>query len=138
MEDGFTLAHIDPASRDRLIPIRRELGVSTFGVNLIALEPRQRLRIHRHHTQEEAYIVLEGTLTLVIEGEEHVLGPFDAIRVAPALRRQLTNRGTERVLVMALGGSAEHLGRDGEAFASWDDVEGRPPPELPLPEDLPA
>ena len=74
----------------------------------------------------------------MIEGEEHVLGPFDAIRVAPALRRQLMNRGSERVLVMALGGSAEHLGRDGEAFASWDDLEGRPPPELPLPDDLPA
>jgi uncharacterized cupin superfamily protein len=136
MEEGFTRARIDPDSGDRLIPVRRVLGVSTFGANLIALEPRQRQRIHRHHTQEEAYLVLEGTLTLVIEGEEHVLEPYDAIRVAPAVRRQLTNRGPGRVLVMALGGSAEHLGRDGEAFASWDDLEGRPPPELPLPEDL--
>ena len=96
MEDGFTRVHIDVASGDRLIPIRRELGISTFGVNLIALEPRQRQRIHRHPTQEEAYIVLEGELTLVIEGEEHVLGPFDAIRVAPALRRPHTNPGSER------------------------------------------
>ena len=29
-----------PRHGDRLIPIRRELGISTFGVNLIALEPR--------------------------------------------------------------------------------------------------
>jgi uncharacterized cupin superfamily protein len=138
MEEGFTRAHIDRDSGDRLIPIRRALGVSTFGANLISLEPRGRLRIHRHHRQEEAYVVLEGTLTLVIEGEEHTLEPFDAMRVAPDLRRQLVNRGSERVLVMALGGSAEHVGRDGEAFESWESTEGRPPPDVPLPPDLPA
>jgi uncharacterized cupin superfamily protein len=138
MEEGFTRARLDRDSDDRLIPVRRVLGVSTFGANLIALEPGQRQRIHRHRVQEEAYIVLEGTLTVVIEREEHELEPFDAMRVAPAMRRQLVNRGSERVLVIALGGSAEHQGRDGEAFASWDDVESRPPADLPMPPDLPV
>jgi uncharacterized cupin superfamily protein len=136
VQDGVTLAHFDNASADRLVPVRRELGITTFGVNLLALTPGQRARVHRHAVQEEAYLVLEGTLTVIVEREEYGLGPFDAIRVAPALRRQLVNRGSERVLLLALGGSGEHNGRDGEAFASWDDPGGRPPADVPLPPDL--
>ena len=136
MLDGVTVAHFDRASGERLVPVRRALGITTFGVNLMSLTPGQRARIHRHTVQEEAYLVLEGTLTVIVEGEEHELAPFDAIRVAPDLRRQLVNQGSVRVLLLALGGSAQHVGRDGEAFAAWDDVGGRPPADVPLPPDL--
>lgn len=136
MQDGVTRAHFDRASSERLVPVRRALGITTFGVNLMTLTPGQRARIHRHAVQEEAYLVLEGTLTVLVEQEEYELGPYDAIRVAPALRRQLVNRGSERVLLLALGGSVEHQGRDGEAFGSWDDPGGRPPADVPLPPDL--
>jgi mannose-6-phosphate isomerase-like protein (cupin superfamily) len=102
----------------------------------MTLTPGQRARIHRHAVQEEAYLVLEGTLTVIVEGEEYELVPFDALRVAPALRRQLVNRGSVRVLLIALGGSGEHAGRDAEAFGSWDDPGGRPPADVPLPPDL--
>jgi uncharacterized cupin superfamily protein len=138
MESGITRTHADPTSTDRLQPLRRELGITTFGVSLMALEPGQRSRIHRHAVQEEAYLVLEGRLTVTVERENHELGPFDAIRVAPDLRRQLVNLGSERTLFLALGGSAEHAGRDGQAFASWDDTVPRLPGELPVPADIPT
>ena len=38
------------------------------------LRPGQRGRIHRHERQEEVYLVLRGTLTLEVEGEERDLG----------------------------------------------------------------
>jgi uncharacterized cupin superfamily protein len=136
VQDGVTRAHFDRATSERLVPVRRELGITTFGVNMLALQPGQRARIHRHAVQEEAYLVLEGTLTLIVEQEEYELGPYDAMRVAPDLRRQLVNRSSERVLLLALGGSGEHAGRDGEAFAAWDDPGGRPPADVPLPPDL--
>jgi uncharacterized cupin superfamily protein len=136
VQEGVTRAHFDGASSERLVPVRRELGITTFGVNLMSLLPGQRNRIHRHLVQEEAYLVLEGRLVVIVEQEEYELVRFDAIRVAPALRRQLVNRSSERVLFLALGGSSEHHGRDGEAFASWDDPGGRPPPDVPLPPDL--
>jgi uncharacterized cupin superfamily protein len=136
VQDGVTLAHFDRDSSERLVPVRRALGITTFGVNLMSLTPGQRARIHRHAVQEEAYLVLEGTLTLIVEQEEYELGPYDAIRVPPALRRQLVNRSSARVLVLALGGSGEHAGRDAEAFGSWDDPGGRPPADVPLPPDL--
>ncbi len=116
--------------------LRRELGVSSFGINQIVLQRGQRSRIHRHEHQEEVYLVLGGTLTLVIEGDAAEYGPDQLIRVAPDVRRQLVNRGHEPVVLLALGGAGEHQSRDAEAFTSWDQQTGASPQEVPLPPDL--
>jgi quercetin dioxygenase-like cupin family protein len=138
MEEGITRARLHPDAGERFVPLRRQLGVTTFGINQIVLEPRQRMRIHRHARQEEVYLVLEGTLTLYVEREEQVVERGELMRVAPDVRRQLVNKGPERVVVIALGGATEHQGRDGEAWVDWDSPESAPPPEVPLPDDLPG
>ena len=136
-EADIAFASLSPAEGERFQTLRRELGVQSFGINLIALEPGQRGRIHAHERQEEVYLVLEGELTLVVEGEERRVGRRELVRVGPEVRRQLVNRGPERLELLALGGSGEHAGRDGRAWSSWDEGgEGRPPQEVPLPEDL--
>jgi uncharacterized cupin superfamily protein len=138
-DPDVTFASLQLDSSERFVLLRRELGVKAFGMNLIVLQPRQRGRIHAHERQEEVYLVLEGELTLGVEGEEHVLGRGELVRVAPSVRRQLINRGAQRLALLALGGSGEHLGRDGRAWSSWDEGgEGRQPSEVPLPDDLPA
>jgi mannose-6-phosphate isomerase-like protein (cupin superfamily) len=136
-DPDVTFTAVDRDGADRFQSLRRELGVNGFGMNVIRLRPRQRGRIHSHEHQEEVYLVLEGELTLVVESAEHVVGPDAAARVGPGVRRQLVNAGSERLVLLALGGSGEHEGRDGEAFASWDDTDGAPPQEVPLPPDLP-
>jgi quercetin dioxygenase-like cupin family protein len=136
MEPGTTRARLDPNVGERFLPLRRELGVSSFGMNQIVLEPGQRGRIHRHKAQEEVYLVLEGTLTLLLDGDASELARGELIRVAPAIRRQLVNRGPERLVLLALGGAAEHQGRDGEAFVTWEDPSPVSPQELPMPPDL--
>ena len=93
-----------PTAGERFVSLRRALGVTSFGINQMVLEPRQRGRIHRHERQEEVYLVLEGTLTLLVEGEEQALERGELVRVAPAVRRQLVNRGPERLVMLALGG----------------------------------
>ena len=136
MQAGVSFAKLDFEAGERFVPMRRELGIETFGLNLMVLEPGQAGRIHRHERQEEAYVVLEGTLTLELEGGEvHTLTRGDAARVAPDIRRQLSNRGEERVALLAMGGAEPHAGRDGVAFLSWDDTEGKPPRDVPLPDD---
>jgi mannose-6-phosphate isomerase-like protein (cupin superfamily) len=82
------------------------------------------------------YLVLEGSLTLIVEEEQLELAEGELMRVAPALRRQLVNRGPGRLVLLALGGAGEHEGRDGEAFSSWSEQVGAPPQEVPLPADL--
>jgi uncharacterized cupin superfamily protein len=136
METGISRARLEPHDGDRFTMLRRELGVTTFGMNLISLEPRQVGRIHRHEHQEEVYIVLEGTLTMFVEGEEQVYPQGDIVRVGPELRRQLANRGPGRLLLLALGGSGEHVGRDGMAYPDWEATEPVAPQELPPPADL--
>jgi mannose-6-phosphate isomerase-like protein (cupin superfamily) len=138
-DPDIAFSEIDRASGERFQPLRRELGVSSFGLNVIVLQPGQRGRIHAHERQEEVYLVLEGELTLLVDGEKHVLGPDRVVRVGPEVRRQLVNAGPERVVLVALGGSGDHAGRDGQAWTSWDEAgTGRPPQEVPLPDDLPA
>jgi len=134
----IAFAALEPGRGERFQALRRQLGVSSFGINLLTLEPGQRGRIHAHERQEEVYLVLAGELTLLVEGTEHVLGPGRLARVGPAVRRQLVNRGRERLELLALGGSGEHAGRDGRAWTSWEEGgDGRPPQEVPLPDDLP-
>jgi mannose-6-phosphate isomerase-like protein (cupin superfamily) len=137
MDDRVTRTALQETAEDRFVPLRRQLGVTTLGLNQIVLEAGERGRIHRHWQQEEVYLVLDGTLSLVIEGEEIELGAGELIRVPAELRRQLVNRGPGPLSLLALGGMGEHEGRDGEAYATWDETEGKPPREIPLPADLP-
>ena len=137
MDEGVTFGHVDLEDGEMFQAVRRSLGVTTFGISVITLQPRQRLRIHRHHHQEEVYLVLAGRLALMIEAEQHELAVGGVARVAPTVRRQLTNLGRATCVVLALGGSAPHEGRDGEAFVSWEDETGKPPQEIPLPPDIP-
>jgi uncharacterized cupin superfamily protein len=138
-EPDVSFVALDRNSLDRFQSLRRPLGVQSFGMNLIVLQPRQRLRIHAHERQEEVYLVLEGELTLIIEGAEHMLGADRVARVAPTVRRQLVNAGPERVVLLALGGYGDHEGRDALAWSAWeDDGPGAPPQSVPLPDDLAA
>lgn len=137
MESGVSVTSLDPDGEDRFQRLRQELGLTSFGLNLIRLRPGQRGRIHRHLRQEEVYLVLEGTLTLLVEDGPRELRRGDIARVGPEVRRQLVNRGPEPLLLLAIGAANEHEGRDGRAYESWDETgEGRPPQEVPQPEDV--
>ena len=136
MESGTSDTSLRRDTDERFVPLRRELGVSSFGINQIVLQPGQRMRIHRHANQEEVYVVLAGTLTLLIEGDGTDYGPDQLIRVAPDVRRQLANRGPEPLILLALGGAGDHQSRDAEAFTAWDQQTGAGPQDVPLPPDL--
>jgi mannose-6-phosphate isomerase-like protein (cupin superfamily) len=137
VRDDIGRTRVDYGSSERFTSLRRALGVEAFGLNQMTLQPGQRGRIHRHREQEEVYVVLSGVVTVLVEQEPYELRAGDLVRVPPATRRQLVNAGEEPCVLLAIGASGSHVGRDGEAFASWDDTEGRPPQEVPLPEDLP-
>jgi uncharacterized cupin superfamily protein len=139
METGIAFTSLDLEPGDRFQRLRNDLGVESFGLNLLRFEPGQRSRIHRHERQEEVYLVLEGTLTLLVEGDAHEVATGGLARVAPDVRRQLVNRHPERLRVIALGGATPHEGRDGRAYEAWEEAgEGRSPQEVAFPEDVPV
>jgi quercetin dioxygenase-like cupin family protein len=138
-EPDIALTTINTNNTERFQSLRRELGVESFGMNAITLTPRQRGRIHTHDKQEEVFLVLEGELTIGVEGEEHAVARGGLVRVGPGVRRQLVNRGSTTLLLLALGGEGQHVGRDGRAWESWDEAgDGHAPQDVPLPADLPV
>jgi len=136
VEPGVSFTKLDFDAGERFLRLRDTLGVESFGLNQLVLEPGQGSRIHRHERQEEVYVVLEGTLTLEYDGERHELVEGDLARVAPDVKRQLSNRTDRRVALLAVGGATPHAGRDGIAYLTWDDEEGKKPANVPLAENL--
>jgi quercetin dioxygenase-like cupin family protein len=137
-EPEFSTAALDPENGEIFTSLRRELGAESLGINQIVLQPGQRMRVHRHERQEEIYFVVAGTLTLIVEGEEHSIPSGSLARVGPHTRRQIGNRGSEPVLLLALGAAGgEHVSRDAVAWETWDEGgAGRSPREVPLPPDF--
>jgi mannose-6-phosphate isomerase-like protein (cupin superfamily) len=138
-DTGFTRTAFATDGDERFVSLRRPLEVSGMGMNLIILAPGQRGRVHDHERQEEVYLVWEGTLTLIVEGEAHDLARGELARVGPGTRRQIVNLGPERCAIIALGATpGAHEGRDGLAWESWEDTGApRAPQEVPLPADVP-
>ncbi len=55
---------------------------------------------HRHRTQEELYLVLEGTLTFKVGDDVFEAGPGTAVRVAPETLRSVHNDGDQDVILV--------------------------------------
>lgn len=78
--------------------------------------PHTRGRRHAEGVQEEVFVVLEGTLTMLLgDPPERVdLAPQSVVTVAPGTGIQMRNEGDEEVAVFAYGappitGQAEYL-----------------------------
>jgi quercetin dioxygenase-like cupin family protein len=71
---------------------RAELGVSSFGMQVIDMPPN--IDVYPEHThaddgQEEVYMVLRGSGEIEIEGARHPLDPGTMVRVAPGIKRKV-------------------------------------------------
>lgn len=87
--------------------LRDALDTEQLGVSVMELEPGARGKPHDHtgDGQQEVYVVVDGTVDVELnDGEETVeLGRNEALRVDPAERRQLFNRGEERARLVIVG-----------------------------------
>ncbi len=111
---------------------RAELGVTSWGMQIFDLPPHFDGYPNHHHGegavdpgQEEVYIPLAGSATLVLDGEEHRLEPGVWARVGMNQLRRLLP-GEDGFRYLALGGTP------GRAFAppGWTEL-GAPPPSAP-------
>ena len=94
--------------------VRKELGVTAFGVNAIVMPPGFTSDAHYHDEQEELYVCLSGKLTLEFgDGTSHVLEPGDMARVDAATVRRMGNLGSGDLTYLCVGGKDGYVGRDG-------------------------
>ena len=102
--------------------LRRAADVTTAGeltqsrARIWRYPPHTRGRRHVDHGQEEVFVVLEGTLTMLLgDPPERVeLPPQSVVTVATGTALQMRNEGDEEVVVFAYGappvtGQAEFL-----------------------------
>ena len=113
MADTYTTSRIDdlPTIWGGMCKlVRTGLGLSAFGANVLDIGPNHTTTDHTESAtgQEELYLVLHGSATLLIgpAGEEQSveLAPEVVARVAPEARR-LFRTGPEGARVLIIGGA---------------------------------
>ena len=96
--------------------VRRELGVTAFGVNAIVMPAGYATGRHWHDEQEEVYFVHQGRVRFDFgDGSQQELGPGGVVRVDAATVRMITNIGDEDAVYIVFGGKDGYVGRDGRA-----------------------
>jgi uncharacterized cupin superfamily protein len=82
--------------------VRRTLGLRAFGVNLVDIPPGEQIPEHdeTERDQEEVFFILEGTPTLVVDGEDHPAPAGSLARLDPEHTRTVRNDGEEPASVL--------------------------------------
>ena len=113
--DGYAVANVDAIGDPYgFRKIRRELGVTAFGMNAISMPPGYETGRHYHDQQEETYFVHRGTIEMEFgDGSKHVLSEGGLARVDAATVRKLKNVGDTDALYVIVGGKDGYVGRDG-------------------------
>lgn len=94
--------------------VRRGLGVTAFGVNVMVLPPDYATGFHLHDEQEELYFLHAGEIEIEFgDGTKHRLEPGGLARVDASTSRQLRNVGDGEAVYFCAGGKDGYVGRDG-------------------------
>lgn len=82
-----------------------DLSVEGLAMNYFERGPGESVGdfYHRHHEQEEVFVVLSGTATFETEDGEFTVEAGQAIRFGSGEWQQGWNRGEERLRVLAMG-----------------------------------
>lgn len=97
--------HAIPSIRFR--PAGQALGVSSWGMNVLELDPGSTDYPEHDHASdghEEVYVLLTGSATLHADGEARALSRGDLVRVGPTTKRKFV-AGSEGATLLALGGT---------------------------------
>jgi uncharacterized cupin superfamily protein len=94
--------------------IRKELGVTAFGVNAVVLPGGYSTGSHFHDEQEELYIVHRGRIEIEFgDGTKHLLSEGGMARVDAATVRGVANADDTESIYICVGGKDGYVGRDG-------------------------
>jgi quercetin dioxygenase-like cupin family protein len=85
----------------------KQLEAKSLGARLWRLRPGQASTRHRHRTQEELYVLLEGTGRMRVADDLLTLSPLDAVLVEPDTVRQVFNDTDAEALWLVAGAPQE-------------------------------
>ena len=94
--------------------VRRELGVTAFGVNAVVMPPGFLGFHHFHDDQDELYFVHAGSARVEVGGEKRILGPGGLVHVESTTPRRVSNASeTDDLVLLVIGGKGGYVERDG-------------------------
>ena len=118
--DGYAVGSVDgmgdgPGFRK----VRRELGLTAFGANVIVIPEGFDAGTHYHDEQEELYVVLRGAIEIEFpdDGRSFVLREGGMARVDAHTKRHVRNVGDGEAAYFIAGGKDGYVGRDGRAVS---------------------
>ena len=98
----------------RAADVTSAVGLKASRARLWRYPPHSTGRRHRDHAQEEVFVVLSGTLTMLLgdEPERVDLGPGGVVSVEPMTALQMRNETNEEVVVFVYGAPPLQEGAD--------------------------
>jgi len=115
--DGYSVANLsDLGEGYGFRKIRKELGVTAFGVNAIVIPPSYETGRHLHEEQEELYFLHSGRIAIEFgDGSSHELEAGGVAWVdAPTVRKIRNLSDSEDAVYVVVGGKNGYVGRDGK------------------------
>lgn len=100
---SFMLAHRENCERNgNWELVRRTLGLQSFGLNVVEIAPGEQIPEHDEtgRDQEEVFLILSGSPTLVIDGEDHPATAGTFARLDPEHARTVRNDGEAAASVL--------------------------------------
>jgi quercetin dioxygenase-like cupin family protein len=125
--DGYAVGGLDDLGEGYgFRKVRRELGVTAFGVNAIVLPAGWETGGHYHDEQEELYFVHRGEIEVTFGAGDstHRLGEGGFARVDARTVRSVRNVGDGDAVYVVVGGKDGYVGRDGHV-PDGSDPDGR-------------
>jgi uncharacterized cupin superfamily protein len=102
---GYTMVHRDDAERNGdWSLVRRSLGLTAFGINLVTIPPGGSIPKHdeTERDQEEVFFVVSGEPTVVVDGEDVPARPGTFVRVDVEPKRTVRNDGETPASVLIM------------------------------------
>jgi quercetin dioxygenase-like cupin family protein len=81
-----------------------------FGINISVFEPGEMMGMYHREDGQEAFLVLAGECTLIVEGMERRLVQWDFFYCAPGTEHIIVATGEQSAVVLAVGARGRGVG----------------------------
>jgi uncharacterized cupin superfamily protein len=81
-----------------------------FGINISVLEPGEHIGMYHRENAQEAFLVLAGECTLIVEEEERPLTTWDFFYCPPGTEHIIVASGDQEAVLLAVGARGRSVG----------------------------
>ncbi len=84
--------------------LSRRMGCKGVGVSLVRYKPGEGAAyVHRHKVQEEVFVTVKGTGTVILDGRRIAMPEGTVVRASPRVNRALGNDSKKDVVFLLIG-----------------------------------